>query len=145
MTDTHRYIPFRTFFGVNPETVTSGPHGAGLNSFSPQIVDNVHHLHFGGAVPPSEAPESGAPGAGPRAFGSTATDVRGPLRRAIERVLVVAFGTAVVAIGFVVGAAVAVFALAVFVAWVTLYAAWVLWFPILGGAIAGLIYAAGWF
>lgn len=144
MSDTYRYHPFRTSFGVNPETVTSGPHGTGLNSFSPQVVDNVHHLHFGGVVPPSEAPESGAPGAGPRASGATA-DARGPLRRAIERVLVVAFGTAVVAIGFVVGAAVAVFALAVFVAWATLYAAWVLRFPILGGTIAGLIYAAGWF
>lgn len=144
MSDTYRYDPFRTSFGVNPETVTSGPHGAGLNSFSPQVVDNVHHLHFGGVVPPSEAPESGAPGAGPRAFGSTATDARGPLRRALERILAVAFGAAVVTVGIVVGAAIAVFALAVFAAWATLYAAWVLRFPILGGAIAGLIYAAGW-
>lgn len=105
---------------------------------------SIHPFPIRGAVPPSEAPERGAPGAGPRASGVIAADARGPLRRALERILAVAFGAAVVTIGIVVGAAIAVFALAVFVAWATLYAAWLLRFPILGGEIAGSIYAAGW-
>lgn len=101
----------------------------------------------GGRAPLSEALREGdSTAAGPRASGDfIATDARGPLRRAFDRLVVVTFSVAIVVVGALAGVAIAVVALAVFVGWATLSLIWALRLPIVGLALAVLIAeGAGW-